>query len=223
MTDLTKVVQLLMDHAPRGEPMGRDRLAGFGVNEDDLDSLISAGWLRELSSDAFLLRGDKPTAEGAVMYLCQRVAGLHISGRAALDLHGIRYFVYARERIDLWGDTPWIFPAWAEEVLLLSYEHGALFDAGLDAQFGQSQLPHRYPGIPVSVPERAALEYLSTFDGTDNQKENAGALIGMLRNIRPALLQTLADHCLRRDVVCALKYLGTSEGFDWAETLACGR
>src|SRR5689334_5239631 len=111
MTDLIKVVQLLMDYVPRGEPLGRDQLTRYGIGEDDLGKLVRAGWLRELSFDAFLMRGDKPTSEGAVKYVCQRVAGLHISGRAALDLHGIRHFVYVRERIDLWGDTPWTFPA----------------------------------------------------------------------------------------------------------------
>src|ERR1700739_4715545 len=93
------LVQLLMDFAPRGEPMDLTLLAQFGIEAGDARILVEAGWLRQLAGDAFLLRGDSPSPEGTVAFLARKIPGLHVGGKTALDMQGMRYHLYARSRM----------------------------------------------------------------------------------------------------------------------------
>ncbi|PRY04405.1 AbiEi antitoxin N-terminal domain-containing protein [Paraburkholderia sp. BL25I1N1] len=74
-----------------------------------------------------------PALEGTVAFFARRIPGLHVSGKAALDMRGIRHYLYARPRINLWGAVPFEFPSWAEELLLLTYEYDHPFDDALAA------------------------------------------------------------------------------------------
>ncbi|MBB5499302.1 AbiEi antitoxin N-terminal domain-containing protein [Paraburkholderia sp. MM5384-R2] len=221
MGDITRLVQLLMDFAPRGEPLDLGLLAEYGVTSIEASDLVTGGWLRRLSDDAYLLRGDSPTIEGAVAFFARRVPGLHVSGKAALDMQGIRYYLYARLRINLWGAVPFEFPSWAKELLLLTYERDRLFDDALPATFAISALRARSARMPVAATERAILEYLAGSVHDERLREDNVNLVGMLRNIRLDVLQKLVNHCLRRDVVWALKFIGEDEDFEWAKQLVC--
>jgi Transcriptional regulator, AbiEi antitoxin N-terminal domain/Transcriptional regulator, AbiEi antitoxin, Type IV TA system len=221
MADTTQLVQLLMDFAPRGEPLDLPFLGSYGITEGEALKLRAAGWLRQLSENAYLLRGDSPTLEGAISFFVRRIPGLHVSGKAALDMRGIRYTLYARPRIDLWGDASFEFPSWAKELLLLAYQHESLFDASLPRGFAISALPGRSQRMPVAQTERAILEYLAGSLQSEMLREDNVNLVGMLRNIRLDVLQKLVDHCPRRDVVWGLKFIGEDEDFEWAKRLEC--
>ncbi|WP_433695499.1 AbiEi antitoxin N-terminal domain-containing protein [Paraburkholderia phenoliruptrix] len=221
MTGTAHPLQILMDFAPRGEPVDAAFMGQYAITAADVSTLVTDGWLRLLSGNAYLLRGDSPTVDGTVAFLCRRVPGLHISGKAALDMRGIRHQVYARPRINLWGDVPYEFPDWANDVLCLTYEHERLFDEKLGAGFAISALPGRNPRVPVSAVERAVLEYLAGSVQIERMREDNANLVGMMRNVRLPVLQELADHCLRRDVVGGLKFIGEEAGFAWAGQLKC--
>jgi hypothetical protein len=219
MSDATTLVQLLMDYAPRGEPMDLSALEQFGIATEKAENLVAAGWLRKLSGGGYLLRGDSPTLEGTVSFFARRIPGLHVSGKAALDMRGIRYHVSVRPRINLWGEVFFEFPPWATEPLLLTYEHERLFDANLPVGFAISAAPGRSERMPVANVERAILELLAGSVQSEGLCEQNVNLIGMLRNIRLDVLQKLVDHCPRRDVVRALKFIGEDEDFEWAKLL----
>ena len=221
MEDITRLVQLLMDFAPRGEPLDLGFLAEYGVTSVEASDLVTGGWLRRLSDDAYLLRGDLPALDGTVAFFARRVPGLHVSGKAALDMRGIRYYLYARPRINLWGAVPFEFPSWAKELLLLTYEHDRLFDNALPTTFAISALPARSARMPVAATERAILEYLAGSVHDERLHEDNVNLVGMLRNIRLDVLQKLVDHCPQRDVVWTLKSIGEDEDFEWAKQLVC--
>ncbi|PRY04404.1 hypothetical protein [Paraburkholderia sp. BL25I1N1] len=55
MEDITRLVQFLMDFAPRGEPLDLGFLAEYGVTSVEASHLVTGGWLRRLSDDAYLL------------------------------------------------------------------------------------------------------------------------------------------------------------------------
>lgn len=221
MTNVTQLVQLLMDFAPRGEPLDLAFLGSYGITEGEALTLVAAGWLRQLSDNAYLLRGDSPTVDGAVSFFVRRIPGLHVSGKTALDMRGIRYTLYARSRISLWGDASFEFPSWAKELLLLTYQHERLFDASLPKDFAISALPGRSLRMRVAETERAILEYLAGSLQSEVLREDNANLVGMLRNIRLDVLQKLVDHCPRRDVVWGLKFIGEDEDFEWAKMLEC--
>lgn len=219
--DVTTLVQLLMDFVPRGEPLDLAFLAQYGITTAEAQKLVAAGWLRPLSADAYLLRGDSPTLEGVISFFARIIPGLHVSGKTALDMRGIRYNLSARPRINLWGDAFFEFPSWAKESLLLTYDHERLFDANLPTAFAISAVPGRAQRMPVAATERAILEYLAGSVRSDMLREDNVNLVGMLRNIRLDVLQRLVDHCARRDVVWALKLIGEDEDFVWARLLEC--
>lgn len=173
--------------------------------------------------NAYLLRGDSPTVEGAVSFFARRIPGLHVSSGAPLDLRGIRYNLYARPRINLWGDVPFVFPSWAKELLLLAYQHERLFDASLPTDFAISAVPGRSARMPVAVIERAVLKHLTGSVRSEMLREDNITLVGRLRNIRLDVLEKLVDHCPRRDIVRGLKFIGVDEHFEWALPLECWR
>ncbi|WP_158647022.1 type IV toxin-antitoxin system AbiEi family antitoxin domain-containing protein [Paraburkholderia azotifigens] len=208
-----------MDLVTRGQPFDRPYLASIGIPPAKVPVLIGSGWLNQLSDNAYLLRGDKPSIEGTVAYLSRHVPHLHIAGRSALDRWGVRHYVYVRERLQLRGSKSFIFPEWTKSVLSPRYDHRPLFDSALDARYAVSALPLKHPDVMVSHRERAIIEFLADVGGEG--LEHAGNLVSELRAIRPAVLQTLADHCLRRDVIRTLKTLAESEGHRWASTLRC--
>jgi hypothetical protein len=137
-----------------------------------------------------------------IFRLSRHVANLHIAGRSALDRRGIRHFLYVRERVHLRGTGCFTFPFWAKALLLPRYEQRPLFDSRLDACYAISALPMKHRDVMVSHRERAIIELLA--DSGRGKLEHATDLISELRTIRPLVLQTLADHCLRRDLIQTL-------------------
>ncbi|MFM0039775.1 type IV toxin-antitoxin system AbiEi family antitoxin domain-containing protein [Paraburkholderia strydomiana] len=218
MFNATEIVQFLMDFAPRSQPLGLRYFAAFEIDAEQVGQLVQQGWLRRLSDDAYLLRGDQPGIDGTIAYLRSHIPDLHVGGRTALEWHRMVHHLSFRERVDLWGDGCVSLPTWAVERLACSYYSHTLFDARMDQNYGLKPLAWRHVQVMVSVPERAILEYVSVslelalIEGVRN-------LIGSLRNIRLNVLQTLVDHCPRRDVVWGLKFLAEDAGLNWAPRL----
>ena len=107
--------------------------------------LVTAGWLQRLSKGAYLLTGDRPTLDGILAYLSQRIPGLHVGGKTALDWQGVRHNVSFRERVVLWADRPYVMPEWIEAHMPHTPQTTRLFDDGLIAETALSPLPNRDP------------------------------------------------------------------------------
>ncbi len=208
-----------MDFATRGQPFDRPYLLSIGVSPAKVPLLLRSGWLTQLSDNAYLLRGDKPSVEGTVAYLTRQVPNLHISGRSALARQGVRHYLYVHERLYLRGSVNFAFPDWAKTLLSPRYDPRPLFDAHLEPCYAVSALPLKHPGVMVSHRERAIIEMLA--DSGHGGLEHAGNLVSELRTIRPLVLRTLATYCLRRDIVATLSELAEDEGHEWASTLRC--
>ncbi|MFP3183299.1 MAG: type IV toxin-antitoxin system AbiEi family antitoxin domain-containing protein [Paraburkholderia sp.] len=215
VTNTTEIVQFLMDFAPRSQPLSLRYFAALEIDADQVSKLVHQGWLRQLSEDAYLLRGDQPGVDGTIAYLRSYIPELHVGGRTALEWHRIVHNLRFRDRVDLWGSGSRDMPKWAVERLACSYYSHSLFDDGMKQGEGLKPLAWRHPHVLVSVPERAILEYVSVsleLDLIDGVRD----LIGSLRNIRLNVLQALVDCCSRRDVVWGLKFLAEDEGLEWA-------
>jgi hypothetical protein len=218
MLNATEIVQFLMDFAPRSQPLGLRYFAELEIDARKVGELVKQGWLRQLSEDAYLLRGDQPGIDGTIAYLQAYTSNLHVGGRTALEWHRMMHHLRFRDRVDLWGHGYCSIPSWAVERLACSYHSHPLFDARMEEGYGLKPLAWRHPQVLVSVPERAILEYVSV--SLDLVLiEDVRALIGSLRNIRLDILQKLADCCSRRDVVWGLKFLAEDEGISWAQQL----
>src|SRR5690606_38588643 len=65
---------------------------------------------------------------GALKFLQQRVPGLHVGGKSALALQGVRHNLGSREALVLWGDGRFALPAWFTSRFPARYVHARLFD-----------------------------------------------------------------------------------------------
>jgi hypothetical protein len=218
MLNSTEIVQFLMDFAPRSQPLGLRYFAELELDAQQVGKLVQEGWLRRLSEDAYLLRGDQPSVDGTIAYLRAFIPNLHVGGRTALEWHRMTHHLRFGDRTNLWGRGYCNIPSWAVDRLSCSYHSHALFGTGMDEGYGLKPLAWRHPQVLVSVPERAILEYVS-ISLELVLIEDVRDLIGSLRNIRLNVLQELVDNCSRRDVVWGLKFLAEDEGVDWGQQL----
>ncbi|WP_230371586.1 type IV toxin-antitoxin system AbiEi family antitoxin domain-containing protein [Paludibacterium denitrificans] len=72
-----------------------------------------------------------------------------------------------------------------------------------------------HPEVFVSCRERAILELISDIGRGQSLEEVRNMFVG-LRNIRPAVMAELLDHCHRVKVVRLVRDLAQQEDYDWA-------
>ena len=88
--------------------------------------------------------------------------GLHVGGKSALALQGVRHNLGSRETLVLWGDGRFALPAWFTSRFPARYVHARLFDWPDTALAGKTLTTP--PGLPedlrVAASERAVLELL---------------------------------------------------------------
>lgn len=180
---------------PRGAPFDLATLAPLGVSPQLAAHYVDAGWLVRLAHGVYAFPRDEFGVYGALRYLQQRLPGLHLGGRSALALQGVRHNL-GRDILVLWGDTRTVLPGWFTKRFPARYVHAALFD------WPDELLPSKTvispPGLPeglrVSTAERAVLELLYEV-GTKQSVEEARNIFDGLRSPRKDLLGHLLSCC----------------------------
>ncbi|WP_052370779.1 type IV toxin-antitoxin system AbiEi family antitoxin domain-containing protein [Chromobacterium haemolyticum] len=215
---IAMVVQRLMREAPRSQPMDSRLLRDLGVSVPLALQLVKLGWLYRLSVGAYLLTGDAPSPEGTIAYLSRRISGLHVGGKTALDWQGVRHNVMFRERLVLWGQAHYPFPAWIRNVTLYDYQTTRLFDDGVPYGKWLKPVPGRHPDVMVSLPERALVELVSQL-GRGQSLEEVRNLMLTMRNLRRTILDEMLEHCTKVTVVRMVCKLRRESGYDWARGL----
>lgn len=208
-------IQLLLQRAPRGQPIDTMMLEALGVTPTEASRLAGQGWLERLGRGAYLLTGDQLTADGLAAFLCRRTPGLHLGGKTALDRQGIRHNVAMRDRLMLWAPVPVEIPQWATDRFIVKCQSTALFDADMPYQRHLRPLPGGHPEVLSSCRERALLELASDVGRGQSLEEVRNLFVG-LRNIRPVVLAELLGHCPRIKVVRLVRDLALQEGYAWA-------
>ncbi len=104
--------------------------------------------------------------------------GLHIGGKSALALQGVRPNLGSRDTLVLWGDARFALPVWFTSRVPARYVHARLFDWPDDALPAKTLVtPAGQPdGLRASIPERAVLELLYEV-GTRQSLEEARAAV----------------------------------------------
>lgn len=171
-------------------------LETFGVSPKLAARYAESGWLVRLGHGVYAYPNDNFDASGALQLLQERVAGLHIGGKSALALQGVRHNLAPREILVLWGDARFALPAWFTTRFPSRYVNARLFDWPDDDLAGKTL--HTPPGQPaglrVAVPERAVLELL--YDtGTRESLEESRNLFDGLRSPRKDVLGRLLACC----------------------------
>ena len=154
------------------------------------------GWLVRLAQGVYAFPNDDFGVHGALLFLQTRVSGLHIGGKSALALQGVRHNLGSGETLVLWGDNRYALPAWFTSRFPARYVYACLFDWP-DGNLADKTLttpPDLPDSLRVSVPERAVLELLYEV-GVKQGLEEARNLFDGLRSPRRELLGQLLSCC----------------------------
>lgn len=156
------LIKRVQTELPRGAPFDLVDLERLGVSAKLAAYYASAGWIERLGYGVYAFPNDELNALGAIKLLQSRVDGLHLAGKSALALQGVRHNIGPRERLVLWGNVRFSLPDWFSMRFPARYVWARLFDwpdESLDVQ-SLTTPPGVTDGLKVSAPERAVLEML---------------------------------------------------------------
>lgn len=191
-----QVIKRLQVDLPRGAPFDLATLHRFGVSPQLAAHYAEGGWLVRLAQGVYAFPNDDFGVYGALKFLQTRVPGLHVGGKSALALQGVRHNLGSRDTLVLWGDGRFALPAWFTSRFPARYVHARLFDWP-DTTLASKTLTTP-PGLPeslrVAVPERAVLELLYEV-GVKQSLEEARSIFDGLRSPRKDSLGHLLSCC----------------------------
>jgi hypothetical protein len=182
---------------PHDGPFDVAALEALGVSAKLAAKYNKSGWLVRLGHGVYTFPGAELTPHAAVKLLQGRVRGLHVGGKSALALQGVRHNLSARDTLVLWGDVRFPLPGWFTSRWPARYVWTRLFDWPEDGRLAQATVttpPGAAEGLRASVPERAALEMLYEV-GTRQGIEEARSLFEGLRNPRKEVVGRLLACC----------------------------
>lgn len=213
-TTPTETFRRLLAELPRGAPISNVALTSRGLSANAVVRLVSAGWLQRLGRGVYILPGDKLERDAALTWLAERVPGLHVGGKTALDWRGVRHNVSMRQVLDLWGEKRAELPEWLSKAFPCRYQSTRLFDVRLTA--GMGPLPFSNSKVMVSAPERAVLELLSDV-GKHQSMEETTNLLENTHSLRRDVLDELMGHLTRIKVARLADTLSASLQLPWNE------
>ena len=196
------LIRRVQTELPRGAPFALDTLERMGVSAKLAAYYAESGWLTRLGQGVYAFPSDDLNPHGAVKLLQARVAGLHVGGKSALALQGVRHNLAPREPLVLWGDVRFTLPNWFKSHFPARYAAARLFGWPNETLPTQTLTtpPGVTEGLHVSVPERAVLEMLYDV-GTHQGLEEARNLFDGLRSPRQGVLEHLLLCCTSVKVV----------------------
>jgi hypothetical protein len=191
-----QVIKRLLAELPRGAPFDLATLSQSGVSPQLAAHYAREGWLVRLAQGVYAFPNDDFGVHGALLFLQKRVPALHVGGKSALALQGVRHNLGSRDTLVLWGDNRFALPSWFTARFPARYVYARLFDWP-DKHLADKTLTTP-PGLPeplnVAVPERAVLELLFEA-GIKQGLEEARNLFDGLRSPRRDLLGQLLSCC----------------------------
>lgn len=190
------LIKTLYSALPHGVPFDVEILRTLGISAKQAAQYVESGWLFRLGHGVYSFPGDNLTVHGSIKLLQTHVTGLHVAGRSALALQGVRHNLGSRERMLLWGDVRFVLPEWFLTRFPARYSHVRLFE-WKDSSFSGESLatpPGVTEGLQVSIPERAVLEMLSEV-GRHQGLEDARNVFEGFRSPRAEVLGKLLACC----------------------------
>ena len=92
------LIKQLQTSVPRGAPIDVGALARLGVSAQLAAHYAGTGWLVRLAQGVYAFSVDELSVHATIKFLQTRVAGLHVAGKSALAMQGVRHNLAAREQ-----------------------------------------------------------------------------------------------------------------------------
>src|SRR6218665_1343729 len=111
-----QVIKRLQTELPRGAPFDLATLATLatlaplGVTPQLAARYATSGWLVRLAQGVYAFPNDTFGVHGALLFLQKHIPGLHVGGKSALALQGVRHNLSSRDTLELWGDAAGVVP-----------------------------------------------------------------------------------------------------------------
>ncbi len=206
---------------PNGVVRTTAELADIGVGASLAQSYVRQGWLVFVGKGAYAKAHDQVSRLGALKGLQYGPPPhVHAGGRSALELLGYGHYASPHERtLFLFAPPRCKLAAWFWK---LFGEEEACFTSSSFLPYAASETftLHDAGGfaVTVSVPERAALEFLYHVPGRVGFDE-ARQIVSGLGTLRPSVLQGLLEHCSSVKVKRLFLYLAREAGYGWYKEL----
>ena len=198
------LIKRLQMELPRGAPFDTAALQKLGISAKSASHYAKEGWLVRIGHGVYAFPKDELSPHGMVKLLQSRVEGLHIGGKSALALHGVRHNLSTREQLVLWGDARHALPQWLTSRQPARYVSAKLFEWPNEklSMLTLTTPPGITEGLSVSSPERGALEMLydvgknesleearNIFDGLGTmRKDVAGRILSCCTSVKAVRL-----------------------------------
>ncbi len=206
---------------PHGTVALSSWLESQGVYQQLASRYEQTRWLDRIGHGAFTRTGEKVDWQGA-LYAVQSQANLaiHVGGKTALELQGHTHFAVAgKKALFLFGAPRVKLPLWFKKAdwgVTIRFTTPELFSSLLDS--GITEKKNESFSIRISSRERAILELLHLIP-SQQQYEEAKAIFEGLRNLRPALTQSLLEACTSIKVKRLFLHLAEETGQPWFSEL----
>uniref|UniRef100_E6Q3J2 Transcriptional regulator AbiEi antitoxin N-terminal domain-containing protein n=1 Tax=mine drainage metagenome TaxID=410659 RepID=E6Q3J2_9ZZZZ len=198
-----------------GVPVTVRDLAASHISADLAGHYHAAGWLERLARGVYAKPGVALDLDASLVLLQQKIPGLHVAGRSALERHGIQQYLGSSRPLTLLGSAAARLPSWFATRFPASYHRKHLFAEPSGEPLYVHPMGARSRQPLVSDPERALLELLSEV-GNRQPLQEARELFESASTIRASALQRLLEHCTSVKTVRLCLALGREFTFPWA-------
>jgi len=216
-----KKINIVFSLWPQGTVAVPQWLSSHGIYRQLADNYAKAGILQRFAHGAFVRPHDTIHWFGALYTLQEQLHyAVHVAGKTALQLPHFSCLKSQRsEPIVLFGVQGEKLPTWfkrsAWEVTFQYYKSN-LFQHNRRLGLVPYETEH-FP-IRISTPERAIMEFLYLIPQKANFQE-AAQLMGMLKDLRPVLVQSLLEDCMSVKVKRLFLFLAEAHQHAWVKEL----
>lgn len=195
----TPLKRLSKDLRP-GTPIGRTWLSQRGISPQLAYRYVKSGWLEAVARGVFAKPGAPLELDPSLRLLVDLAHRVHVGGKTALAWHGYRHNLsLAGEPLTLYSRGRKPLPPWFVTRFRPHASSRVLFEERAMSVMSVTENSD-HAGVPVSEPERAALEMLSGVPGQQSVEE-AGHLMESLVTLRREPMHELLVHCKSRKAV----------------------
>jgi hypothetical protein len=190
----------------------------MGVSADLAVHYARAGWLLRLARGVYVRPGEPLRLHPSLVLLEQRIAGLHVGGKTALEWYGVRQYVSQQPVLHLYGWVAARLPEWFVNHFPSEYHQKRLFREKPEHMIHVDRFEKRDNAPLVSHPERAFLELLDEV-GVRQPLQEAREIAEGAYNLRADVLMDLLKHCTSVKTVRLCLTLARELALPWGSKL----
>lgn len=204
-----------------GMPLSSGDLTAIEISADLTTYYVRAGWLQRLARGVYCRPDIPPALQPSILFLQRSLVGLHVSGKSALEWHGIHDETFPQSPLRLSGWQAGHLPDWFIARFPAEYHRNRLFEEKPDIQLHVQPFENRKGAFLISTPERGLLEMLSEV-GLRHSLQEARDVVRAIDGLRGDVMLDLLKRCASVKTVRLCLQLGHEFDKLWMNQLDPG-